>query len=133
MPLSPTDMDLPWAAIDISDFQRQGFTQAQPHGIGSQRKHPVAEIASSPDWLLNFGSGQNVRQRFDPGLLDDVDPGAELLGQMRPEKLQTIAVDLDCARRVRIDQLGEMPLSCSTLSRPGRQSCWLAMRLTARE
>ena len=67
-------------------------------------------MASGPDQLLNFGHGQNVRQCFDPGRLDDIDPVPVLLEYMLPEKLQAIAVSLDGTPGVGIDQLGEIHL-----------------------
>ncbi len=49
-------------AVDIADFKRQGFAQAQAHRIGCQQKDPVAQLACRTDQLFNLSDGENIGQ-----------------------------------------------------------------------
>jgi hypothetical protein len=62
MALTAPDVNLFALTVDIAYLQRQGFSEAQAHGIGCQKKDPVAKIAGGTDQLFNLGDGQNIGQ-----------------------------------------------------------------------
>jgi hypothetical protein len=110
MSLAPTDMNFPSVTIDITDFQRQRFTEAQTHGIGGKKEYPEPKMASGTNQLLDLGHGQDIGQGFDFWGSDDIDPGPVLLEHMLPEELKTIAIDFNRAPGMRIDQFGKVDL-----------------------
>ena len=62
VPLAAPDMNQLALAIDIAHLQGQGLREAQAHGIGCQQKNPVSQVACHPNYLFNFGNGENIRQ-----------------------------------------------------------------------
>jgi excisionase family DNA binding protein len=108
--LAPADMHLPARAVDIPYLQGQGLPQPQPHGVGSQQEHAVAQVTGRPDQSLDLGDAENIRKLTDPRCLDDLDPLPLALQHVLPEELQTIAVDLDGAPGMRLEELGEVGL-----------------------
>ncbi len=107
-PLATADMNPLACRINIADFERQGFLQAKPHGVGGEKEHPEAQFAGSGNQHLHLRRCENVRQGFDFGRLDNVDPLPVLLEHVFPEKLQAVAVDLDRTPGMGVDQRTEV-------------------------
>lgn len=91
-------------AVDITDSQRQGLAQTQPHAKTDQDEGLVAQLTSAVDQALDLTQGQHIRQGLDHRRLDDIDPLPVALQDMLEEELQAIAVDLHGGPTVGFDQ-----------------------------
>lgn len=110
MPFATPDVDLAVGPVDVTDLQRQCFAEAQPHRVGHQQEHAIAQFAGRADQLLDLGAGENIGKGLDARRLDQIEPGPIALEDMLPEALQAIAVDLHGAPGMGVDEFAEVAL-----------------------
>jgi len=108
MPLAATDMHLHVAGIDIADLKREGLFQAKPHGIGGEEEDAIPEFAAAMNDSADLATSQDVRDGFDDGCFDDVEPLPVRLQNMFPEKHETEPIQLDRAPGVPRDHFGKV-------------------------
>ncbi len=108
---SSADMNQFPLTVDIAHLQVQGLGEAQAHGIGYQKKDPVAQLACRTDQLFDFAHSENIGQWNYFRRLHYIHPPPVLFEDMFPEKLQTIAVNLDRTPGMGLHQFGKVELS----------------------
>jgi len=110
VPFAASDVNLAIGSVDVTDLERQCFTETKPHRVGHQQKDTIAQFARRADQLLDLGAGENIRQGLNPRRLDEIEPGPVAFEDVLPEELETIAIDLNGAPGMSIDEFGEVAL-----------------------
>ena len=91
-------------AVDIADLEVQGFAQAQAHAINGEDIGLVAQLPGGVDDPLDLRRGEDIRQWFVLGWLDDGHPLPILIEHVLVEELQPVAIHLDRAPGVTFHQ-----------------------------
>ena len=80
--------------INIAYLEIQCFAEPKSHTIGGEDKRLVSHFPGCIDHCRDLFRRHDVRQGFDDGWFDDVDPDPFFAKDVFVEELQAIAVNL---------------------------------------
>ena len=99
-----SEMNVHAGAVDIGDFELHGLAESQTHAVCSEPEDPVTPLPGAVNDVRNLIDGEHIRQRLGLRWFHHGEPGHGLAEDFFMEEADAIAVQLDGAPALGVDQ-----------------------------